>query len=157
MRKLLFWPIFCLALVLSSCSSDDDDPGIQQPDQSPVGTWILTELNINPPQDIDGDGTPTTNILTELPCATGTIIIDEDGTWTSTTANLSITTITGGLFIIDCDGTTTEDFGNWALQNSQLTLFRNPNLVFFSLNDNRIINNSNEDLPGFTSEVYVRQ
>ena len=126
-------------------------------DSPAVGTWRLTALNINPPQDIDLDGTPTSNILDELPCATGTIIIDQDGSWSSTIENLSITTITGDLFIINCSGTTTQSSGAWLLQGNQLSLFRDFSTLLFTLDGDTLTNNSNEDLPGFVSEVYQRQ
>ena len=139
-----------------SCSSDDSAP--QEEEESPaVGTWRLTQLNINPPQDIDMDGTPTGNILDELACATGTITINQDGSWSSTIENLSITTITGGLFIINCSGTSTQSSGAWLLQGNQLTLFRDFTSVLFTLDGDTITNSSNEDLPGFQSEVYERQ
>ncbi len=157
MKKIkIVLPLLALSLILLSCSSDDN--GDPEPDMSAaVGTWVLTELNINPPQDIDMDGTPTDNILAELPCATGSIIIDEDGTWSSTIQNLSITTITGGLFIIDCAGNETQSSGAWLLQGNQLTLFRGFSSVLFTLEEDTITNSSNEDLPGFQSEVYQRQ
>ena len=145
----------CMAFILFSCSSDDGAP--VDDDSAAVGTWTLTALNINPPQDIDMDGTPTSNILDELACATGTIIIAEDGSWGSTIENLSITTITGGLFIISCSGTETQSNGSWLLQGNQLTLFRDFSSVIFTLDGDTLTNNSNEDLPGFQSEVYQRQ
>ena len=148
--------ILAIAFLLLSCSSDDNNPP-EQDNSAAVGTWLLTELNINPPQDINMDGNTTSNILTELPCATGTIVIDEDGTWSSTIENLSITTVTGGLFIIQCSGTSTQSSGQWLLQGNQLTLFRDFSSVLFTLQDDTITNNSNEDLPGFISEVYQKQ
>lgn len=153
--KIVFTLFFCATFLLS-CS--DDDNGGSEPDNSAaVGTWTLIALNINPPQDINMDGNTTNNILDELACATGTIIINEDGTWSSTIENLSITTITGGLFIINCAGNSTQSSGNWLLQGSQLTLFRGFSNVLFTLQDDTLTNNSNEDLPGFVSEVYQRQ
>ncbi len=157
MKKIkIVLTLLTTTFLLLSCSSDDNNPP-EENNSAAVGTWQLTELNINPPQDIDMDGTPTSNILTELPCATGTIVIDEDGTWSSTIENLSITTITGGLFIISCSGTSTQSSGQWLLQGNQLTLFRNFSSVLFTLQDDTITNNSNEDLPGFVSEVYQKQ
>ena len=154
-KKLIVNILLIFTLFLSSCSSDDN--GDTQIDTAAVGTWLLTELNINPPQDINMDGNTTSNILEELPCATGTIIINEDGTWSSTIENLSIFTITGGLFIINCSGTQTQSSGAWLLQGNQLTLFRDFSSVIFTLDEDTITNNSQEDLPGFQSEVYQRQ
>ena len=149
-------PLLAFVFLLFSCSSDDN--GDDEPDMSAaVGTWDLIEININPPQDIDMDGTPTSNILEELPCAAGSINIRADGTWDSSIQNLSITTITGGLFFIDCSTTITQSSGNWLLQGSQLTLFRGFSNLLFTLQDDTLTLSSNEDLPGFRSEVYQRQ
>lgn len=156
MKKIRIVLPLLLILLYWSCSSDDNGGGEQEPSPA-VGTWQLVELNINPPQDIDMDGNPTGNILAELPCATGTIVIDEDGSWSSTIENLSITTITGGLFIINCSGTSSDSSGSWLLQGNQLTLFRGFSSVLFTLDGDTLTNASNEDLPGFQSEVYQRQ
>jgi len=157
MKKIKIMLALTVAVVLQlSCSSDDNGGGETEPSAA-VGTWNLTALNINPPQDIDMDGNTTSNILEELPCATGSIIIGEDGNWSSTIENLSITTITGGLFIISCSGSQTQSSGSWLLQGNQLTLFRDFSSVIFTLDGDTLTNNSNEDLPGFQSEVYQRQ
>ena len=157
MKKIkIVFILFLCSIFLLSCSSDDN--GGSDPDNSAaVGTWTLIALNINPPQDIDMDGNSTDNILDELACATGTITINADGTWSSIIENLSITTITGDLFIINCAGNSSQSSGNWLLQGSQLTLFRGFSSVLFTLQGDTLTNNSNEDLPGFISEVYQRQ
>lgn len=51
-----------LCSVLCCCPIDTNRAGDGM--VSPiVGTWDPVVLNINPPQDIDGDGNTTTNIL----------------------------------------------------------------------------------------------
>ncbi len=157
MRKTkIVLPLLALACLVFSCSSDDNGDNEPQISEA-VGTWQLIELNISPPQDINMDGNTTGNILAELPCATGTITISEDGTWDSNIENLAITPITGDLFIINCAGNVTRSSGNWLLQGNQLTLFRGFSNLLFTLNGDRIVLSSNEDLPGFRSEVYQRQ
>jgi len=149
-------PLIVFIFIFQACSSDDNAPVVDNND-AVVGTWDLAELNINPPQDINGDGSSTSNILTELPCATGTLEINSDGTWSSTVVNLEITTITGGLFDIRCSNTSNNSSGVWQFQNSQLSLFLNSTLFLYNFNDNRLTNTTNEDLPGFMSEVYEKQ
>lgn len=157
MKKFkVYIPLLAFLFILQACSSDDNAPIVDNNDAA-VGTWDLAELNINPAQDIDGDGNTTTNILSELPCATGTLEINNDGTWSSTVVNLEITTITGGLFDIRCANTSNTSSGIWQLQNSQLSLFLNNTLFLYNLNGNRLTNTTNEDLPGFMSEVYEKQ
>ena len=149
-------PLIAFLFILQACSSDDNAPTVDNND-AVVGTWNLAELNINPPQDLNGDGNITTNILSELPCATGTLEINSDGTWSSTVVNLEITTITGELFDIRCAGTSNSSSGVWQFQNPQLSLFLNNTLLVYNLNGNRLTNTTNEDLPGFMSEVYQKQ
>ncbi len=148
--------LLCITFIVLSCSSDDNGGQVDDNSEA-VGTWRLTALNINPAQDIDMDGTPTSNILDELPCATGTIIIDQDGSWSSTIQNLTIVSITGDLFDINCSGSNNQSSGAWLLQGNQLTLFRDFSSVIFTLDGETLTNNSGEDLPGFQSEVYQKQ
>lgn len=157
MKKIkVLIPLLVVLFIFQACSSDDNAPPIDNND-AVVGTWNLAELNINPAQDINGDGNTTSNILTELPCATGTLVINSDGTWSSTVVNLQITTITGGLFDIKCSNTSNTSSGVWQLQNSQLSLFFNTTLFLYNLSGSRLTNTTNEDLPGFMSEVYEKQ
>ena len=87
-----------LLFVLLACS-DDDGGGDPNPNEAlVVGSWNLSELRINPAQDIDEDGNATTNILEELPCITGQLILRSDNTWSFSGTDVVITTITGGLF-----------------------------------------------------------
>ena len=157
MKKIkVLIPLLVFIFIFQACSSDDNAPTVDNND-AVVGTWSLAELNINPPQDINGDENTTSNILTELPCASGTLIINSDGTWSSTVANLEITTITGGLFDIRCSGTSNTSSGLWQFQNSQLSLFINTTLIVYNLSGDRLTSTTNEDLPGFMSEVYTKQ
>ncbi|MGB5387585.1 MAG: hypothetical protein WBN20_12445 [Eudoraea sp.] len=157
MKKIkVLIPLMVFMLILQACSSDDNSTPENNND-AVVGTWSLAELNINPPQDINGDENTTSNILTELPCATGTLIINNDGTWGSTVANIEITTITGGLYDIRCSGTSNTSSGVWQFQNSQLSLFLNTTLILYNLSGNKLTNTTNEALPGFMSEVYEKQ
>lgn len=157
MKKFKFLlPLFAFVFIFQACSSDDNAP-VENNNDAVVGTWSLAELNINPPQDINGDENTTSNILTELPCATGTLIINNDGTWSSTVANIEITTITGGLYDIRCSGTSNTSSGVWQFQNSQLSLFLNTTLILYNLSGNKLTNTTNENLPGFMSEVYEKQ
>lgn len=145
--------IFCSALL--SCSGDNDPADTAQVHPI-VGTWDLVELVINPPQDIDGDGNTTTNILNELNCVSGTLILREDLTWNSVFTGVNITTITEGQFFISCPISPQTNSGTWQLQNNQLTLFRGTTSTFFMYNGNRLTNSVGEDLPGFRSEIYEK-
>lgn len=154
--KIFSLPLLFMILLLS-CSSDDGPSGNNMNDAI-VGTWNLVELNISPAQDIDGDGTPSSNVLTELDCVSGTLTFRDDNLWNLAFDSVSVTSITGGLFNIRCSNFTSTASGSWQLQGNQLTLFfQNGTSIFYTLNGTRLTNTIGEDLPGFSSEVYEKQ
>ncbi|WP_281542733.1 hypothetical protein [Maribacter aestuarii] len=143
-----------LLIALVSCSSDD---GATDSTATPlvVGTWSLTEVNVSIPQDPNDDGTASTNMVDELPCLTGLLIISENGNWTASITDVSITPITGDLYAIQCEQSISYS-GNWSFQNNVLSL----NRVGFSpitLSGDTLRESRNEDLPGIQSLVYTRQ
>ncbi len=72
MNKFLF--ILCFALLLVSCSDDDNE------DVSIVGTWKLTAWEVADGLDINNDGTASVNILDEIECANNeTLIFESNG------------------------------------------------------------------------------
>jgi len=148
--------LFSVLALQISCSSDDS-PSTNNENDNLIGTWELVELNISPPQDINGDSNTTTNILTELDCVSGTLTFNADNTWNLSFDGVNITTITGDLFNISCSSTTTTGSGTWQLQNNQLTLFQGFTSIFYTLSGNRLTNTIGEDLPNFRSEVYEKQ
>lgn len=154
MNYLKYFLGLSLTVLLLSCSSDD---GVDTSDITPlvVGTWSLTEVNVNIPQDPNMDGTASTNMVSELPCLTGVLIISENGNWTASITDTDITLITGDLYAVQCQESISYS-GNWSFQNNTLNL----NRVGFSaltLNGDTLIESRNEDLPGIQSFVYTRQ
>lgn len=145
-----------LMVFMVSCSSDDGPIDVITPDPI-VGTWELTQLNISPPQDINGDGNTTSNILSDLDCVSGTLTFSADKTWDLSFNGVNVTPITGGLFNITCANFTSSGSGIWQLQNNQLTLFQGTTSIFYMLNGTTLTNSVGEDLPGFRSEVYEKQ
>lgn len=156
MKKIkLLMPIFTSLIVLLSCSKDEPIETINELDLA-AGTYQLVELNINPAQDINDDGNTTTNVLSELSCASGTLTLKSDATWSWSFTKINVTSITGGLFKFSCPSELSAMSGSWKAQNSQLTLFDGANTYTFTKNEDRIINTINDDLPGFQSMVYER-
>ncbi len=149
-------PTAFLCFILASCSKDS--PSDDNPMASPVtGTWELTALTINPAQDIDNDGTVTTNILSELDCVSGTLTIKSDATWSSVFSGVNVTSITNEIYVFSCSNNPQVNSGTWQLKANQLTLFRETTSTFFMLNGTTLTNSVGEDLPGFRSEVYEKQ
>ena len=156
MRFIKIIPVIVLMALIISCSSDDG-PAPNNEIELASGTYSLTELNINPPQDINGDENTTSNAKTELPCATGTLTLKSDATWSWTFVNIDVTAITGGLFNLSCASTNTSRAGTWQASSGQVTLFDGANNYIFARNSALLTLSFNDDLPGFRSWVYEKQ
>ena len=148
-------PFLILFFALSSCSSDDSTTEPNENEMA-AGNYTLIAHNINPPQDINEDGNTTSNVLTELPCATGTLVLNANGNWTWTFVDVNVTTITGGLFKFNCASGSLSNSGTWQVQNNILTLFDGFNSVLFTVDENRLTNTTGKDLPDFESTVYEK-
>ena len=145
-----------LFFLLSACSSGDSSDSPEENDLA-IGTYTLVEININPPQDINKNGNTTSNVLTELPCATGSLKLNEDATWTWSFANLNVTPSINGNFKISCTSNTFTSSGSWQAQNNLLTLFDGFNSALFIVGENRLTSTTGDDLPDFKNTVYERQ
>lgn len=157
MKKFL---ILFLSLGVLSCSDDDGGAGPNPNFDLVVGTWNLSELTISPAQDIDDDGTTTTNILEELPCISARITLSADNTWSYSGNDVIITTITGGLFKFFCSDQTRTAGGNWDIQGSLVRLADGTGTVTqftFDSAGNTLTNIIGETLPGLQAEVYTKQ
>ena len=147
--------IFFLTFTLISCSSDDG-PAAESEISKASGTYVLTELNVNPPQDINEDGTASTNLLDELPCISGTLSLRSNGTYGFNLTGITVTSITNGTFFIDCSESRNSD-SNWNIQNGLVTLFGDVTTTPYMLVDDVLSRTIGEDLPGIQGVVYVKQ
>ncbi len=156
MKKFL---LLFLSLTVLSCSDDD---GGSEPNPNfdlVVGTWNLSELTISPQQDINGDGSFTTNIVEELPCVSAQIILRDDNTWSYSGVDVIITTITGGLFKFFCADETRTAGGNWDIEGNIVRLADETGTITqftFDSSDNTLTNVIGEVLPGLQAEVYAK-
>ena len=148
--------LILFSALLFSCGSDDD-PGNNNEPAPVIGTWDLVELNITPAQDVDEDGTANGNLLDELNCIAGILVINDVGTWTLNLDGVTVTSITGGLYNITCNTATSFNSGTWAFQNNQLTLFQGGDPIVLTLNGDRLTNLVGATLPEFFSEVYQKR
>ncbi len=145
--------LLCL-ISLFGCNLDDGVDGIAPPNFAVVGLWDLSEVVMNPPQDLNEDGISSTNLLDELDCLVGALLIDGDLQWSLEQTDLSITTITGGQFDIRCNGTVTES-GTWFSDETKVTFEGNPQFSALQIEDGKLVLNLNQDLPGFQKFVYT--
>jgi len=148
--------IFSFILVLSGCSDDDGKVVANDELTMASGIYNLVELNINPALDINDDGNTTSNVLTELPCATGALNLRDDGNWIWTTLEMSVTSITGGTFHLSCTSDTTTRSGSWTISNNQVTLYDGATNFNFTKDADRLTIIVGDDLPGFESMVFER-
>ena len=143
-----------IVTLLLSCGVDDGVTGIAPPNFDVIGLWDLVEVNISAPVDINMDGTSSSNLMDEVECITGSLLIDGDLVWTFEQSNIAITTITGGLFNADCNGTFTGS-GNWFSDESEVTFSGDDDvLTVLRISGDQLINDVGESLPGIQSFVY---
>ena len=145
-----------LLFLILSCSSDDSH---SQPSNSElaVGTYDLIEININPAQDINEDGTLDSNLLIEMPCAMGTLTLKNDATWAWSYVDVNVISITNGLFKFSCAANSLNSSGSWQVQNNQLTLSGGFEKIVFTVEDDQLTNTTGNDLPNFKSTVYQKR
>lgn len=149
-------PFLVLIFLLVSCGSDDGGGEIAT-DLQVIGIWDLAEVNISSSQDVDMDGTSSTNLMDEVECISGTILIDGDGVWTFEQTGISITAITGGQYFAQCSGNDVTGTGAWSVNGSQITFQGSTLLGTLSFSGDRLTNNIGDDLPGVRSYVYIRR
>lgn len=119
-----------------------------------VGTYNLTEVNVSIPQDPNEDGTSSTNMVEELPCLTGVLIVGMDSRWSLTLTGLNITPVTGNFYAVQCENSFSYS-GSYTFENNQLIL-NDSNFDTLTLNGIVLTENIGEDLPGVLSYVYSK-
>jgi len=151
-KPIFFLIVFTILLV--SCS-DDDGSSETNENALVIGTYSLSAVNVNPAQDINEDGSTSTNLLEEMPCISGTLTINSDNSWNLNIVRVDVTTITGGLFFIDC-GEADSSSGNWTFSNNQLSLSGSFEPTVYILNGDTLTQQIGEDLPGFQSIAFTK-
>ncbi len=146
--------LLIVSALFISCSSDDGPSGPDPRDEA-VGTYTLTALNVNPAQDVNEDGTASTNLLDEMICITGTLTLNADTSWNLNVIRINVTTITGGQFFIAC-GDADVSTGNWTISNGQVSLNGGFEPTIYTLSNNMLTRQIGEDLPGFQSAVFTK-
>ena len=154
-------PLFAtlvLSLLLMSCSndSDDSDQGITQDQLDAVtGLYNLTEHIISPPQDLNGDNTRSSDLMMELDCLSANIIFRQDQTYSKFYVELNTTFITNDQYAIFCRDNLTES-GTWDLVNGRIILSEEPQRTY-SLDGSILTCTEGQDLPGFRTQVFLKQ
>lgn len=83
--------ILMLMLVITSCTSDDNNQVTTLTDADVIGEWQLIEINSDPAIDIENDGTTDTNLMLQTTCFDGWgLDFDANGTLTADYAEIEI-------------------------------------------------------------------
>jgi len=154
-HKIFFLLTVSISLFLS-CS--DDDGGSTTTEVDIYGTYDLQEVNVSTAVDVDGDGdgSSSTNLMDEVDCISGTLIIRENMTWQFEQTNFTVTSITNNQVYVDCSGSSLGT-GAWASDGVQIAFQGSSLLGTLQISTNRIIKVEGEDLPGVQSYVYVKR
>lgn len=107
--------LFVLTLFIAGCSSDDDNGS----ENNLLGAWILTEVNLPLPLDLNEDGTPSTNVMDEFSCFQGSISFQGNGEYAQNLSTLVETEVNGETVITCGDPIITT--GTYELEGNQLT------------------------------------
>ncbi len=83
--------ILMLMLVITSCTSDDNNQVTTLTDADVIAEWQLIEINSDPAIDIENDGTTDTNLMLQTTCFDGWgLDFDANGTLTADYAEIEI-------------------------------------------------------------------
>ena len=141
-------------LVFIACS--DDDGGSTTTEVDIYGTYDLQEVNVSTAVDVDGDGSSSTNLMDEVDCISGTLIIRENMTWQFEQTNFTVASITNNQYYVDCEGSSLGT-GAWASDGVQIAFQGSALLGTLQISNDRITKTEGEDLPGIKSYVYVKR
>lgn len=144
------------ALMLMFSCSNDDGGATDTANLEVIGIWDLAQVNVSSAQDIDMDGTSSTNLMNELDCISGTLLIDGDMVWTFEQTGINITAITNGQFVAQCSGSVAAT-GAWSSSDTEVILQGSSLLGTLTISGDQLIKDIGDDLPGIQSYVYVRR
>ncbi|MCR9263062.1 MAG: hypothetical protein NXH86_02835 [Flavobacteriaceae bacterium] len=142
-------------ILVLSCSNDDG-AATGAANLEVIGIWDLAQVNVSSAQDIDMDGTSSTNLMNELDCISGTLLIDGDMVWTFEQTGINITAITNGQFVAQCSGSVAAT-GAWSSSGTEVVLQGSSLLGTLTIDGDQLTKDIGDDLPGIRSYVYVRR
>lgn len=124
-----------LQTILESLGDCNPDGTIDEPEDAELtGTWLLTEWNVDDPEDINNDGTASNNILDEIDCYNNeTIVFNADNTGTSMS-----TSYASFSFIIEAGTTDSYEYTvecEEEIENSNFTWSQTGNVITTTDND----------------------
>lgn len=145
-KVLLASLIILFSTFLVACS-DDEAPS---PESQAIGTWMLAEMNLVTPQDINQDGTPSSNLLREITCMEATLEVLDNNTWTLALKEFRVDGIT---IIDDCTDLLTTN-GSWDITEAGNLLLTDSE---YEIRSNQLILERSQTILGISSIVYEKQ
>lgn len=119
MKNFFKFLTITLLTITVSCSSDDDSSG--GGDGNLVGDWDLIAYTLGAPQDINFDGTESTDVLAQVPCFEASITFMSNGNFNSSTDEIDFDIdIINEEAVITCEGPALNS-GTWELNGVNLT------------------------------------
>ncbi|MET1260136.1 hypothetical protein ABV409_12365 [Flagellimonas sp. DF-77] len=158
LRTLKFAVLLSLVAFVQFACSSDDGGGQEEVNQGAAlaGNWALAEVNVSEPIDVNDDQNTSSNLLTEVPCLTGTLTLTPDFTYQlSEVLPQLISPITNDLYNVSCSDVFTRS-GSWSFSGTTLTL-SGTTTIRFQLEGDDLVITVGEVLPGIDSIVYRRQ
>ncbi len=152
MKNIMY--LFILTLFIAGCSSDDDTGS----ENNLTGAWVLAEVNLPLPLDLNGDGTPSTNVLDEFSCFQGSLSFQGNGQYAQNLSTLVETEVDGET-VITC-GPPLITTGTYELEGNQLTTVDSngiSNTTTISLQQNTLRASIAVGEYGNLGVVYVRE
>lgn len=121
MKKFL--SLMAIALVIVACGNDDDSS--ENSEASIVGAFVLVEMNLEEPIDLDENGTSSSNLLDEAPCFDSLVTFSANQTYEASSDVLEVffTSDSEGneSITVDCFGPFDET-GTYTLEGNVLTI-----------------------------------
>ncbi|MCR5863329.1 hypothetical protein LRS05_14910 [Flavobacterium sp. J372] len=136
--KKLFFAAALIGLTLMSCGDDDSNPTTVN--ASIDGTWKLTGIILDDAYDFDGDGTASTNLVTETNCFNNSKLIFANGQIFITGEDVSISsegTGSNAIYSFECDPADTA-VSTYTVTDNQVIVGTGEDAAFLTRNGNTL-------------------
>ncbi|MGB3608651.1 hypothetical protein [Psychroserpens sp.] len=168
--RILYVATLIAFMLFTSCSNDDSDS-----DDALNGTWRLTEFNSFMPLDLNNDGTPSINLLTEIDCLenetlvfeSNNIVVSNNTSFFDIEIDLEIGTTNEFIYSVNCEEdiysftmTYTQDGATVILNDDgdlSVGLINGNTLSFTFEGDLDIENENGDETSGDFILVYTKQ
>lgn len=153
--------IILILIFFVSCSSENDTP-VDDPFSLNEFVFNLTEVNIETPLDLNGDGIFSNNLIDEVDCLKTNKLFFLNGSYLREGEIIELYLNDLGNYEYTCKSHLS--VGQIALYNNNRTLLISERLSLgqikkttFDYDGNRLVDNRDEGLPNFINLIYTKQ